>query len=43
MVKSNLTSFGQRGKLSHYLKLKVTLNILVVLFTTESVVVEIIM
>ena len=43
MVKSNLTSLGQRAKLSHYLKLKVKLNTLVVLFSTEFVVVEIIM
>ena len=42
MAKQNLTSFGQRGKLSHYLKLNTTLNILVLLFTTKFVVVKII-
>ena len=42
MNTNGTVKFGQRGKLSHYLKLKITLNILVVLFTKEFVVVEII-
>ena len=42
MEKLNLTSFGQRGKLSHYSKLKITLNILAVLYTKDFVVVDII-
>ena len=42
MVKSNLTSLGQRAKLSHYLKLKVKLNILVVLYIKEFAVVHIV-
>ena len=41
MKKLNLTSFGLRRKLSHYLKLKITVNILVVLYTIELVVAEI--
>ena len=40
MEKLNLTSFGQQRQLSHYSKLKITLNILVVLYTKEFVVVE---
>ena len=38
MQNSNLTSFGQREKLSHYLKLNISLNILVVLYIKEFVV-----
>ena len=35
--KLNLTSFEQERKLSHYLRLKITLKILVVSFTKEFV------
>ena len=42
MEKLNLASFGQREKLSHHSKLKITLNILVVLYIKEFVAVEII-
>ena len=39
MEKLNLTSLGKRGKLTHYSKLKIRLNILVVLYTKEFVVI----
>ena len=46
MVKLNLTSFGKRKKishyLSHYLRLKIMLSILGVPYTKEFVVVEIV-
>ena len=42
MEKQNLTLFRERGKLSHYLKLKVKLNILVVLYIKEFAVVHIV-
>ena len=42
MEKQTFTSFGQRGKLNNYLKLKIMLNILVVLYIREFVVVDII-
>lgn len=42
MIKLNLTLFGQRRKLSYYLRLKITLNILDVSYTKESVAVKII-
>ena len=42
MEKLNLVSFGQREELSHYSKLKIALNIFVVLYIKEFVAVEII-
>ena len=39
MEKLNLTSSGKRGKSTHYSKLKIRLNILVVLYTKEFVVI----
>ena len=41
MEKLNVTSFGLRRKSIYYLKLKITLNILFVLYTKEIVVEEI--
>ena len=43
MTKLNLTSFGRPKKLSHYLRLKITLNILVVSYTKEFAVLDLVM
>ena len=43
MAKLNLTSFGRPKKLSHYLRLKITLNILVVSYTKEFAVLDLVM
>ena len=43
MAKLNLTSFGLPKKLSHYLRLKITLKILVVSYTKEFAVVDLVM
>ena len=40
MQKLNLTSFGQRVKLSHYSQLKIKVNTLDLLCTKEFIVVE---
>ena len=40
MAKLNLTSFGRPKKLSHYLRLKITLNILVVSYTKEFAILQ---